>query len=96
MKNYVFYSVVIIFVVGLSCGKKEPELTPKQIQQRADSIVRSKIKSLEKQAKEDLAKRLPIEIKPKMDSIRNSNFEAVPVPVFPDDGATTNESDSTL
>ncbi len=69
-----------------SCGKEEKELTPKQIEARADSIVASRIKQMEQQAKEDLDKRLPIEIKPKVDSIRKTRLDSMPsVPVLQED-----------
>lgn len=69
-----------------SCGKEEKELTPKQIEARADSIVASRIKQMEQQAKEDLDKRLPIEIKPKVDSIRKTKLDSMPsVPVLQED-----------
>jgi hypothetical protein len=62
----------LITLMGISaaaCQKKEEELTLQQVQQRADSIYRSKIKKLEQQAQEDLDRRRSIELKPKVDSI---------------------------
>jgi predicted small lipoprotein YifL len=68
-----------------ACGKKEKELTPQQVRAKADSIVQSKMDKLKRQAKEDLDKRLPIELKPKIDSILKVSREPQPVPVFPED-----------
>lgn len=68
-----------------ACGKKEQELTPAQIRARADSIVQTKIPRLQQQAREDLERRLPIELKPKVDSIRNISKAVAPPPVFPED-----------
>ncbi len=82
-------------ILSLSaCGKKEKELTPKQIQAKADSIIAGKIKPMEQQAKEDLDKRMSIEVKPKVDSIRKVPADSMPhVPVLqeeaPDDEDTT-------
>lgn len=83
IKNIV--TIIFISVAFLACGKKEKELTPKQIQARADSIYRSKLDKLKRQAKEDLERRLPIELKPKVDSIRNISHNVEAVPVFPED-----------
>lgn len=70
-----------------ACGKKEKALSPARINAIADSIANSKMDKLRRQAKEDLERRLPIELKPKIDSIRKITHEIGPVPVFPgDDG----------
>ncbi|PSK95183.1 hypothetical protein [Taibaiella chishuiensis] len=61
-----------------SCGKKEKELSPKEIEAKADSIVARKVGQMEQQAREDLDKRLPIEIKPKVDSIRKIRPDSIP------------------
>lgn len=76
-----------------SCGKKVKELTPKQIEAKADSILATKIKKMEQQAKEDLDKRMSIEVKPKVDSIRKIPVDSMPsVPILqeaaPDDDTT--------
>lgn len=76
--------ILITFVLN-SCGKTEPPLTPQQIRQKADSLYRIQLKTIKKRAKEDYEKRLPIELKPKVDSILKSGLPASPVPVFPDD-----------
>jgi hypothetical protein len=77
---------VLSFALFLSaCGKKEKELSPAQIRAKADSIVQTKMGKLRQQAKEDLDRRLPIEIKPKVDSILKISHDAGQVPVFPED-----------
>lgn len=76
----------IIIVCG-ACGKKEQELSPAEIAAKADSIVRAKAPKIRQQAREDLDKRLPIELKPKIDSIRNVGHSIGPVPVFPAEAA---------
>ncbi|WP_157977047.1 hypothetical protein [Taibaiella helva] len=68
-----------------ACGKKEKELSPARINAIADSIVNSRMNKLRKQAKEDLERRLPIELKPKIDSILKVTHDIGPVPVFPGD-----------
>ncbi len=66
----------------LSCGKKEPELSPEQVQQKADSLYKIELKKLQQQGKEDLDKRLSIEIKAKVDSIRQVNAEIAAPPTL--------------
>lgn len=78
----IFLFLSIIIVCG-ACGKKEQELSPAEIAAKADSIVRAKAPKIRQQAREDLDKRLPIELKPKIDSIRNIGHSVGPVPVFP-------------
>ena len=82
-----YITLVLFFVMSLAaCGKKEKELTPVQIRAKADSILQSKMGKLKQQAKEDLDKRLPIEVKPKVDSILKVKRDPEQVPVFPSDG----------
>lgn len=76
-----------------ACGRKEKELTPAQMRARADSILQSKMGKLKQQAKEDLDSRLPIEIKPKVDSILKIDHKVTPVPVFPDDNTGVDNTD---
>lgn len=78
-----------------ACGKKNKELTPAQIRFKADSIVQSRMGKMKQQAQEDLEKRLPIEVKPKVDSILKISHDARPVPVFPDDN-TGADDDATV
>jgi len=72
-------------VAFASCGKSEKQQTPQQIEHIADSIYQVKLRKLRQQAKEDYDKRLPIELKPKVDSILRNKLDAQPVPSFPDD-----------
>lgn len=81
--------LVLISFVLTACGKKEKELTPAQIRAKADSIVQRRMEKLRRQAKDDLDNRLPIEIKPKMDSLRKASDLVQPVPVFPGDEPDT-------
>ncbi len=69
-----------------SCGKKEKELTPLQIQQKADSILQTKIPGILRHAQEDLDKRLSIELKPKVDSLRNASWAPPTLPLLEDWG----------
>jgi hypothetical protein len=77
-------SIIALFVITITliaCGKKQKELTPQQIEAKADSILQTKIGKMRKDAKEDLEKRLSIEVKPKVDSIlhRSGGIQAPPV-----------------
>ncbi len=76
-----------------SCGKEEQQLSPAQISAKADSIVQSRMEKLRRQAKEDLDKRLPIELKPKIDSLRQTGNAIDQVPVFPDEPNATDTGD---
>lgn len=75
-----------------SCGKQEKPLTPKQINEIADSIYRIKLKKIQRQSKDDYDKRLPIELKPKVDSILKNNLGGQAVPTFPSDNTDTNDT----
>lgn len=92
-KHIIVLSVLLI--TFSACGKKEKELTPAQIRSKADSIVQSKMGKLKQQAKEDLDRRLPIEIKPKVDSILNIDHNEKTVPVFPDDNMGAEQAEPT-
>ena len=78
-----------------ACGKKERELTPRQVKAKADSIVRSRMDKLKREAKEDLDKRMPIELKPKIDSILKVSHAPQPVPVFPEDNIGLDDTSAT-
>jgi predicted small lipoprotein YifL len=80
-------TLIVMSAALTACGKEEKELSPAEINAKADSIVQSRAEKMRREAKEDLDKRLPIEIKPKIDSIRNQNNAIDPVPVFPDNEA---------
>ena len=98
MKGYLKYScTVLCAVIALSaCGKKEKkELTPAQIRVKADSIAQIKIKTLQKQAKEDLDKRMSIEVKPKVDSLRNISRDIQAPPTLLQDGMDDEDETTT-
>lgn len=85
----------IAFLTLSACGKKESELTPRQIKAKADSIVRLKMDKMKREAKEDLDKRMPIELKPKIDSILKVSRDPQPVPVFPEDNIGLDDTETT-
>ena len=62
-----------------SCTKEKKALTPDQIQVKADSILKAAMPTLKQRAEEDLHNRLPIELKPKIDSILNISYN-IPTP----------------
>jgi predicted metalloprotease len=92
-KHIIILGVTLIALSA--CGKKERELTPRQVKAKADSIVRSRMDKLKREAKEDLDKRMPIELKPKIDSILKVSHEPQPVPVFPEDNVGLDDTDVT-
>lgn len=92
--NKLILTLLIVVSLLASCGKTEKPLSPKQINQIADSIYRSKLKNLQKQAKEDYERRMPIELKPKIDSILKNKLQEQPVPLFPDDNTGLDDTDS--
>lgn len=94
-KKHIITLGVAIFALS-ACGKKEKELTPQQVRAKADSIVQSKMDKLKRQAKEDLDKRLPIELKPKVDSILKVSRDPQPVPVFPEDNIGLDDTGTTI
>lgn len=85
-------TLLITALALASCGKEEKPLTPKQVRQKADSIYKTNLKKLQHQAKEDYERRLPIELKPKVDSILQRKMEAAPVPVFPEDNVGVDDT----
>ena len=93
MKSDKLIIVILITAISLaSCGKEEKPLTPKQIRQQADSIYKSKLKKMKREAKEDYERRLPIELKPKVDSILQKKMDMAPIPVFPEDDADVTDT----
>jgi hypothetical protein len=92
--NKLIIPLLIIAAAFASCGKPERIYTPKEINHIADSIYKSKLKNLQRQAKEDYEKRLPIELKPRVDSILKNRMAEQPVPVFPDDNTGVDDTDS--
>ncbi|MFT4061192.1 MAG: hypothetical protein QM642_02425 [Edaphocola sp.] len=87
-----FLAVTILAFMG--CGKTERELTPQEIQQKADSIYRIKLKKIQQNAAEDYKQRLPIELKPKIDSILKRRSEPGNVPSFPNDNVGLDDTNS--
>jgi len=93
-RKYMIAALWAILALG-ACGKKQKELTPAQVRAKADSILQTRMGKLRQQAKEDLDRRLPIEVKPKVDSILKVTHDPKPVPVFPgDDPEITRDNDS--
>lgn len=72
-----FFIAVLLFL-SESCTKKEKTFTEQEMQHLVDSIVQIKAKELNQQAKEDLELRLPIELKPKLDSMRHQYSTGFP------------------
>lgn len=92
-KLKLFIGAIFLLSFG-ACQKKETELTKEQIRQRADSIYNSKVKRLEKQAQEDLDRRMSIELKPKIDSLLGRTAQSGTPPAMQDDGPVENTPDS--
>lgn len=55
-----------------------------QLNRKADSILLSRIPFIKQEAQEDLKNRLPIELKFKVDSLRNVRYDIPPPPVLQD------------
>lgn len=64
----------ILLTACLGCTKKEKTYTQQEMQHIVDSIVQQRAIYLKQQAKTDLELRLPIEIKPKLDSLQHQNM----------------------
>lgn len=88
-KLKLFFGATLVLFLG-ACQKKETELTKEQIQQRADSIYNSKVKRLEKQAQEDLDRRMSIELKPKIDSLLGRTAQSGKPSAMQEDSAVEN------
>ncbi len=88
----IFFAALILS----SCSKQERPLTPEQIQAKADSIFRIKLKKLQQEAKEDLERRMAIEVKPKADSIRNVKNNIAEPPEIRADGIEERPADTSL
>lgn len=79
MNDSKIYAVFLVSLMLLSCVKKETYFTQQELQFKTDSIIRSKMEKLEQAAKEDFNRRLPIELKVKLDSIFQVSY-AIPAP----------------
>lgn len=80
-KSHPFTFLLLVLLLG-SCSKKETYYTTEELQLKTDSIIRSKIAILEQAAKEDLNRRLPIELKVKLDSIFQVSYDIPPAPTL--------------
>lgn len=70
----------LMLIVFAACNK-EPEAPSKQeIQRRIDSLTQERIKESDDRARQDLLRRMKIEVKVKVDSIVNAQLH----PVLPD------------
>ena len=78
-KSHPFTFLLLVLLLG-SCSKKETYYTTEELQLKTDSIIRSKTAALEKAAKEDFNRRLPIELKVKLDSIFQVSYDIPPAP----------------
>ena len=93
LKLKLFIGAIFVLSLG-ACQKKEAELTKEQIQQRADSIYNSKVKRLEKQAQEDLDRRMSIELKPKIDSLLGRTAQSGAPPAMQEESPIENAPDT--
>lgn len=66
-KGYLF--AIIVSIAFASCAQKEKAISQSEIQAKVDSIVGTKIGDINRQAMEDLDRRMTIEVKAKADSI---------------------------
>lgn len=98
--GFLFFMITSLFF-SEGCTKKEKTYTQQEMERIVDSIVEIQTKELNKQAKEDLELRLPIELKPILDSMRNqhsANFLPMPPSIDTSDAMqeyifTTNDTD---
>lgn len=68
MKKGYFFAVITT-IVFTACAQKEKAISQSEIQAKVDSIVGTKIGEINRQAMEDLDRRMTIEVKAKADSI---------------------------
>jgi hypothetical protein len=71
--------LMLSFLIFGACSKEEKGWTKAQVQLKADSILKAEMPKLKQRAKEDLNNRLPIELKPKVDSILKISY-TIPSP----------------
>ena len=78
-------SALFIFAVVFfgSCQTKQEYFTKEQLQKKTDSLIAIRFQELQKQAAEDLDRRISIEVKPKVDSILEGVHIEVPEMVSP-------------
>lgn len=81
MKTRIYLILITLSISAFSaCTKEEKSYTRQELQQKTDSILTLEIKELHRQAKEDLDRRLPIELKPKVDSLLKISYDVPPPP----------------
>ncbi|OSZ78760.1 hypothetical protein CAP35_11080 [Chitinophagaceae bacterium IBVUCB1] len=69
MKGFPTIASITLMALLAACAKEERTLTQKEIKAKADSIIATKLPSIEEQAAIDLDARISIEVKAKTDSI---------------------------
>jgi len=75
MKTKIYFWVFCAAFL-VSCQKStQTYLSKEQMEQRVDSLTEIRFKELEKEAAIDLDRRIPIEVKPKVDSIVNERMQ---------------------
>lgn len=77
MKQYLI-AAVLGTALFTACKDKNEELSPSAIQARVDSLVGVRMEELNRQAMDDLDRRMSIEIKAKADSIVAAAMAAAP------------------
>jgi len=78
MKRYPVIALSLCFMAVISCNPQVKKMPEKEIQAKADSIVKERITNIDEQAAEDLEKRITIEVKAKADSIIAVRTNGVP------------------
>lgn len=73
-KRFLYWSLLLLLLSWWGCTKKDKTYTKQQMQHIVDSIVQKRSVYLKQQAQKDLNLRLPIELKPKVDSILNQRM----------------------
>lgn len=74
MKNPVFALFAAIVLLA-SCASQEHKYTQSEIDAKVDSLVGVKMEEINKQAMEDLDRRMAIEVKAKADSIVQATMQ---------------------
>lgn len=67
-------------LLAISCSKQKTGLTEEQVRFKADSTLQARLPQLRSQAAEDLERRMPIEIKPLVDSLQQQKRDAPTAP----------------
>ncbi|HTO15899.1 MAG TPA: hypothetical protein VLZ83_09010 [Edaphocola sp.] len=75
MRFLAYILVSIFFLTACSKESKERVYTEQEAQQISDSFIKSKEKALNEQARKDLEYRKAIELRSRIDSIKNNNSE---------------------